>query len=543
MCRGIAKLERRFLGKEMEQRGRESREDNGVVDSTRGSKKVNENLKLNDQRKSSSVPGRATVPTAVNSKAGSQRLTGTGAGSVVTSARNTVADASSGEPAKFSDAGTQTAAGASSSSTAAVPGPKDITTKDPDSDSVWIPIFVSTVAVPGIQFSMHVYEPRYRLMIRRCLEETVVMNQDAEMVNVVEGASASGEVEDTTRGGPDAKRLKASDISNAELNQANNSSSHDSRKSKSKSKSKESARSGSAVSGSAAASGSDFSMIGRSSFDSNPKSSAPESSSSASGNNGNASNAGDLAGALGSIASSASSASCGADSANDDNADSKSLATKNRPYRHHKKTFPSFGMHHNLRADFGCLVEVRTFKQLTDGRANLEIAGTRRYKVLEWDQRDGYYVGRVRFLDGERGDVNDQASKLRGTMNFGKNCFGVEDPDNHTKEDAKATDNSTAKPINATGRKSSSKGAAKPVNSKEGSNSGTAAMKSSKKPVSNPAASHSHSVDSADRDPDSDSATPIFTRNELAEYRLKEELRKGKNARYRAKKLLKELRL
>lgn len=33
-----------------------------------------------------------------------------------------------------------------------------------------IPIFVCTVAYPGIPCPLHVFEPRYRLMMRRCME-------------------------------------------------------------------------------------------------------------------------------------------------------------------------------------------------------------------------------------------------------------------------------------------------------------------------------------------------------------------------------------
>ena len=33
-----------------------------------------------------------------------------------------------------------------------------------------IPIFVATLAIPTISCPLHVFEPRYRLMIRRCIE-------------------------------------------------------------------------------------------------------------------------------------------------------------------------------------------------------------------------------------------------------------------------------------------------------------------------------------------------------------------------------------
>lgn len=33
-----------------------------------------------------------------------------------------------------------------------------------------IPIFIATLAIPTISCPLHVFEPRYRLMIRRCME-------------------------------------------------------------------------------------------------------------------------------------------------------------------------------------------------------------------------------------------------------------------------------------------------------------------------------------------------------------------------------------
>lgn len=33
-----------------------------------------------------------------------------------------------------------------------------------------IPIFVCTVAYPGVACPLHIFEPRYRLMMRRCME-------------------------------------------------------------------------------------------------------------------------------------------------------------------------------------------------------------------------------------------------------------------------------------------------------------------------------------------------------------------------------------
>lgn len=39
--------------------------------------------------------------------------------------------------------------------------------KDPHHE---IPVFIATLAIPTITCPLHVFEPRYRLMIRRCME-------------------------------------------------------------------------------------------------------------------------------------------------------------------------------------------------------------------------------------------------------------------------------------------------------------------------------------------------------------------------------------
>lgn len=40
----------------------------------------------------------------------------------------------------------------------------------PDSRVPEVPVFVCTLALPSIPCPLHVFEPRYRLMIRRCME-------------------------------------------------------------------------------------------------------------------------------------------------------------------------------------------------------------------------------------------------------------------------------------------------------------------------------------------------------------------------------------
>lgn len=37
-------------------------------------------------------------------------------------------------------------------------------------DSTYLPVFVCTNAFPSVSCPLHVFEPRYRLMIRRCIE-------------------------------------------------------------------------------------------------------------------------------------------------------------------------------------------------------------------------------------------------------------------------------------------------------------------------------------------------------------------------------------
>ena len=45
-----------------------------------------------------------------------------------------------------------------------------LTSTDEESQGQEIPVFVCTMTLPGIPCPLHVFEPRYRLMIRRCME-------------------------------------------------------------------------------------------------------------------------------------------------------------------------------------------------------------------------------------------------------------------------------------------------------------------------------------------------------------------------------------
>ena len=42
--------------------------------------------------------------------------------------------------------------------------------QDDDTSKGQVPIFVCTMSFPSIPCPLHVFEPRYRLMIRRCME-------------------------------------------------------------------------------------------------------------------------------------------------------------------------------------------------------------------------------------------------------------------------------------------------------------------------------------------------------------------------------------
>jgi hypothetical protein len=48
---------------------------------------------------------------------------------------------------------------------------------------------------------------------------------------------------------------------------------------------------------------------------------------------------------------------------------------------------------------YGCMLHIENFSQLPDGRSSVETVGGRRFKVLEWGEKDNYAVANVRWLD------------------------------------------------------------------------------------------------------------------------------------------------
>ncbi|CAD7928600.1 unnamed protein product [Amoebophrya sp. A120] len=63
----------------------------------------------------------------------------------------------------------------------------------------------------------------------------------------------------------------------------------------------------------------------------------------------------------------------------------------------------TFGMHPHSVTPFpyGCLLQIKEYEQLPDGRCRIDAVGVRRYKVLEWSEKDGYSIARVEWVDDE----------------------------------------------------------------------------------------------------------------------------------------------
>ena len=51
-------------------------------------------------------------------------------------------------------------------------GPQDVDGGGAGGEGEWIPVFVCNVALPTVKCPLHVFEPRYRLMLRRCIAST-----------------------------------------------------------------------------------------------------------------------------------------------------------------------------------------------------------------------------------------------------------------------------------------------------------------------------------------------------------------------------------
>lgn len=51
--------------------------------------------------------------------------------------------------------------------------------------------------------------------------------------------------------------------------------------------------------------------------------------------------------------------------------------------------------------EFGCMLDIRDCVQLSDGCSILSTVGTRRFRVLERDEKDGYDTARIEYIDDE----------------------------------------------------------------------------------------------------------------------------------------------
>lgn len=78
----------------------------------------------------------------------------------------------------------------------------------------------------------------------------------------------------------------------------------------------------------------------------------------------------------------------------------------------------------NPDSPYGTMLHIRHFEQLPDGRSRLDNIGTRRFRVLEWGEKDGYATARVSWLiddvepddDGTRPDLRAQFDRFFGDL-------------------------------------------------------------------------------------------------------------------------------
>jgi len=75
-----------------------------------------------------------------------------------------------------------------------------------------------------------------------------------------------------------------------------------------------------------------------------------------------------------------------------------------------------------IPVDVGCILQITEHQQLPDGRSYIDCVGTKRFKVLEsWDQ-DGYLCGKIQYLTDypmspeEKEQFIKYSSEIRGLM-------------------------------------------------------------------------------------------------------------------------------
>eukprot|EP00391_Amoebophrya_sp_Ameob2_P001940 CAMPEP_0179007572 /NCGR_PEP_ID=MMETSP0795-20121207/15234_1 /TAXON_ID=88552 /ORGANISM="Amoebophrya sp., Strain Ameob2" /LENGTH=1083 /DNA_ID=CAMNT_0020702559 /DNA_START=272 /DNA_END=3524 /DNA_ORIENTATION=- len=85
-----------------------------------------------------------------------------------------------------------------------------------------------------------------------------------------------------------------------------------------------------------------------------------------------------------------------------------------------------FGMHPHSATPFGCLLRITDYEQLPDGRSRIETVGVRRYRVLEWGEKDAYSIARVEWVD----DVEEEEDKVIGERDVRVNAEDLQNEHN-----------------------------------------------------------------------------------------------------------------
>ena len=68
-------------------------------------------------------------------------------------------------------------------------------------------------------------------------------------------------------------------------------------------------------------------------------------------------------------------------------------------------------------SEFGTLVRIEDFQQLSDGRSRVDTIGTRRFKVLQYGEKDGYATGKVEYIEDNIELSTDEIAEISSIAN------------------------------------------------------------------------------------------------------------------------------
>jgi Lon protease-like protein/tetratricopeptide (TPR) repeat protein len=81
-------------------------------------------------------------------------------------------------------------------------------------------------------------------------------------------------------------------------------------------------------------------------------------------------------------------------------------------------------------SEFGTLVQIEDFKQLSDGRSRVDTVGTRRFKVLQYGEKDGYATGKVEYIEDS---VDLSAAEIAEVSSLANQVKAIVDQSGHSR--------------------------------------------------------------------------------------------------------------